>query len=1555
MDMHERVVLGLDIGSVSIAAVTVGYDGVVRERLYGAHGGNLAAALDRIDAEMDLGAVTGVAMTGRPLPDIRCDVRYEEQVATLESVRSRYPGAGAVLVVGGEKYALSRFGTAGEYEGTKVNSGCAAGTGSFLDQQAGRLGLAGTPELASLALANTAEPPRVATRCAVFAKTDLIHAQQEGYSLAAISDGLCRGLARNLADSLFGSVSIDGPVVFTGGVALNDAVFSQLATLTGHSFIRDSEAPWHGAIGAALLFIREGRAGAPFGGAAALRQVIPLDRATFFPPLELKLSQYPDFSADGHYEVTVSGHGGRPGQVVEVDVYGELPSPCQVWLGIDIGSTSTKAALVDAGNTMVAGFYTRTAGRPVEAFQALLEAIDGLGKKSGSAIDIRGLATTGSGRKFVGGIAGADLVLDEISAHARAAVQLDPDVDTIIEIGGQDSKFTTLSDGRVTSSIMNNVCAAGTGSFVEEQAHKLGVPLADYAGLTDGVRAPRVSDRCTVFMERDMNNLLAAGCTVPEVLAAALHAVRENYLGKVAAGKTIGKKVFFQGATARNRSLVAAFEQKLGRPILVSKFCHLTGAYGAALALLDDRAAAVSTAAAGTDGAVSSESLVAAGTAFRGLDLYNVDIPVRSEVCDLCGNHCKLSVTSVAGQNVAFGFLCGRDYDSAAFVARKSPVPKLSEVRADAERAGLAAASVTGGPGSGTGAGGTVRGTGPQAGKQNLAGLAAATPDSSASNHSPRSAGASRPAVGLPMALTMVEDIGFWKVFFKALDIPVVVDSGRDNKVALGKSRAGAEFCAPMASFFGHAVSLLDRADYVFVPFILEKKETGEEGKRQYCYSTQFAAPLTSQLGDAGCFIMPMVQSGYTSFKVKDELHRALNAKEGLTCSWEEVSAAWERAERYRDARQSRLYDLFEQRPRIDGVEIAILGRPYSVLPAGMNKGIPDMVTDRGLPVWYMDMLEPEPLEASNIVPLIREIPWEYGKTILRVAERVARTPGLYPTLVTSFKCSPDSFVLDAFRSLMDAYGKPYLVLELDEHDSAVGYETRVESAIRSFRNHYQTERRAEGRNPQLVGRQPEAQTVRTGAVSSAASGAGSSARSGGGSESGNAIVPDRFAAVNPRYGTSLKGKKLLVPFWDDLASPLLAATLRSAGVDAMVMEETPETIRASLSTNNGQCLPLNAIAESFMHTVRVHGLDPAGCAVWIARSNWACGIPLYPHQIKSIFDSSAGGFERASVYVGELSFMEISPLAAVDAYQAYLFAGLIRRLGNRIRPYEQVKGMTDAVTKRALEVLLPVFGDRRKSKVQAAEEVVNLFESIPYDRSIRKPLVALFGDFYVRDNPVMNQDVTRYVEDHGGEVVSMPYNQYAKMISDTYFSRWTKERRYADLFKFNALLAASRVLEKAYYRVFGRLLEEPDLEFGDSSESILSRYGVTIEHSGESAENLLKTWYIKKNFPEVSLFVQLSPVFCCAGLVTEAMNRRIEEVTGVPVVSLTYDGTGGGKTDVLAAYLQYPRDTTGRGQICSGGGKPGQRAGSDAGKGTKKAQPAIPERAMDASGALTG
>ena len=195
-----------------------------------------------------------------------------------------------------------------------------------------------------------------------------------------------------------------------------------------------------------------------------------------------------------------------------------------------------------------------------------------------------GAGTTGSGRKLVGHVIGADLVVNEITAHLSGAAHVDPNVDTIFEIGGQDSKYICAKDGRIFDSNMNYVCAAGTGSFVEEQAKKLGLKLEEIGDVVMGIAPPVTSDRCTVFMEQDVDRLLRQGYTREECMAAVLCSVVKNYFTKVVGRRRVSReRIFFQGATARNKGLVAAFENLMNVEMVVSPYCHVMGSYGAAL------------------------------------------------------------------------------------------------------------------------------------------------------------------------------------------------------------------------------------------------------------------------------------------------------------------------------------------------------------------------------------------------------------------------------------------------------------------------------------------------------------------------------------------------------------------------------------------------------------------------------------------------------------------------------------------------------------------------------------------------------------------------------------------------------------------------------------------------------------------------------------------------------------------------------------------------------------------------------------------------------------
>jgi len=1250
-------------------------------------------------------------------------------------------------------------------------------------------------------------PPQIASRCAVFARTDLIHAQQEGYGLPEICKGLCQGLANIVADTLTAGGPVAEPLILAGGVAKNLAVRAHLEERLGVHLTVDEHAHLYGALGAALCLLQETESAR--GPEFKIRSMADLDtrehteREYHHPPLVLELSDYPLFRSERRYDY-------RPrrvanGHPVEVDLYRKFArgETCRVQLGVDVGSTSTKAVLLGEEGEVLAGLYTRTAGRPITAMQAVFEAIDSLSGDAGVTFEILGAGTTGSGRRLIGAVIGADLIIDEITAHARAAFELDPAIDTIFEIGGQDAKFTTLHDGMVTSAVMNTVCAAGTGSFIEEQAGRLDIALADYPEAVEGARAPLASDRCTVFMQRDLDHLLASGYSVPEVLATVLHSVRENYLRKVAREGSIGSRIAFQGATAKNRALVAAFEQRLGKPIHVSRFCHLTGALGVAhLLAAEDRTT----------------------TGFRGVRLFAEEIPVRNEICQLCRNHCKIVSAEIMGEVAAYGFLCGRDYDLEKFVNSNRSGFDLLKVRRRTLRA--------------------------------------------------RAREAPRPGltIGLPAALTVFDQLELWRGFFHRLRIKVVTSEGLKAPVLAGKRLMRAEFCAPMAAWHGHVESLLDRADYVFVPVSLEARHKENGRLRQYCYYSQYASTLVDTL-DPEKIIQPLISHGLGDFQTKIQLFMALKPILPEGVGFTQVSSAYSEALVDDEERREELKAVMRRETdylpenadghrhaeRGEDMAVVLLGRPYACLDPHMNKGIPRIIGTLGVKTFFQDMLTYTAADVASIDGLLDQVHWHYAARILEAGLVVARTPGLYPIFVTSFKCAPDSMTIEFFRRILDAEGKPYLILELDEHDSSLGYETRIEAAVRSFRNH---------------------------------SGAPSTATR-------------KSLPIVPRLSRQLDGRIVFLPNWDRLSCTLLAANLRREGIDVRVLPEDDLTIRRGLRNNTGQCIPLNAIVEGFFSAVHAQGLDPAKTALWAIDSRVACNIGMFPGFIKAQFEARGGGFEKAMVYLGNLACTDISVRAALNTYFAYMFGGMLRRMACRVRPYELHPGEADAAMEAGLEIFEAAF-ERGTHREEALREVVDLFARI--ETGVRdRPKVAIFGDLYVRDNDVMSQDLIRFIERHGGEVITTPYSEYVKIVAPAYFQRWFREIRLLTMVTNGSLLLTAKTLERQYLDEFGRVLgPAPVARPEKSPREILVEFGITDRHGGESMDNILKIFHIIETDPDVSLFVQANPAFCCPSLVTEAMADRIRERTGIPVVTVTYDGTAAPQNNPIIPYLTY-------------------------------------------------
>jgi len=403
-------------------------------------------------------------------------------------------------------------------------------------------------------------------------------------------------------------------------------------------------------------------------------------------------------------------------------------------------------------------------------------------------------------------------------------------------------------------------------------------------------------------MERDINNYLNKGFTVNEILASVLHSVRENYLKKVAVEATIGNHICFQGATAKNKALVAAFEAKLGKEIFVSKYCHLTGALGLTHLLAE-------------------EHTVKSG--FRGLELYKNEIPVRIETCQLCNNHCKIRLAEISGEKVAYGFLCGRDYDTKKFI--------------DSNISGF-----------------------------NLVG------ERGKHFHVPKSKNSQSPfKIGIPASLHMFEEVSLWKRFFNNLSIQTLTSETFDDPVKTGKRLAGAEFCAPMEAMYGHISWLAEKVDYIFLPIYLETRDKEHEAERNYCYYTQFSPSLVSAIGHGQIrekCIMPFLNYSKGLSYIRKELWNCLKPLSNHTFTYPELNEAFDEALNFYNRKKDSLKSVFTRSfDDSNDISVLLLGRPYLVLSPHMNKGIPDIFGGMGIKTFFQDM--------SKSIILIPEIP----------------------------------------------------------------------------------------------------------------------------------------------------------------------------------------------------------------------------------------------------------------------------------------------------------------------------------------------------------------------------------------------------------------------------------------------------------------------------------------------------------------------------------------------------------------------------------------------------
>jgi predicted CoA-substrate-specific enzyme activase len=652
--MHSKFFLGIDVGSITIKTALLNADCSVLSESYDRIKGDpldgLLIRLQALAAEYPDSRIKAAAITGnggKQIAETLGALFVNEILAQSTYAGHYYPDVRTIIEMGGEDaklITLTADGTSGsvKIEDFSMNAACAAGTGSFLDQQAIRLHLT-IEQFSDLAL-KSKTPPRVAGRCSVFAKSDMIHLQQIATPDYDIVAGLCYAMARNFKATVGKGKKFPAPVLFQGGVAANLGMrraLRDVLKLSEHELTVPASFATSGAIGAALMARERRGQAAVYRGAPALAALRSRDAgrtASGMARLSPPMAVMPNPSKDG----TPGGNG-----LIEA------------YLGVDVGSVSTNVVVIDKNRKVLSKRYLPTAGRPIEAVKKGLAEV---AAEIGGLVKILGAGTTGSGRYLTGDMIGADVVRNEITAQATASAAIDPQVDTIFEIGGQDSKYISLRNGAVVDFEMNKACAAGTGSFLEEQAERLGIRIKqEFETKALCADSPcRFGERCTVFMESDLVHSMNKGASVDELTAGLAYSIAYNYLNKVKAGKPVGDRIFFQGGVAANKAVVSAFEIITGKSITVPPHHEVTGAIGAAILAMRHSSGR---------------------SKFKGFDLSKRAYTVTTFECAACANRCDIKQVSFDGEKPLFyGSRCEK-YDVKKKDMATSALPDLFSVR----------------------------------------------------------------------------------------------------------------------------------------------------------------------------------------------------------------------------------------------------------------------------------------------------------------------------------------------------------------------------------------------------------------------------------------------------------------------------------------------------------------------------------------------------------------------------------------------------------------------------------------------------------------------------------------------------------------------------------------------------------------------------------------------------------------------------------------------------------------------------------------------------------
>lgn len=1256
-----KIHAGLDVGSTTVKVVALDENENVIFSVYRRHKSDVKLTVKQVLIELyeQVGNATvrmNVTGSGGMFVEKNLGITFiQEVIAGTKAIREFLPHTDVIIELGGEDSKITYL--SGNVE-QRMNSICAGGTGAFIDQMANLLDTdaSGLNELAY----GFEKLYPVASRCGVFAKTDIQALMNDGASNEDIAMSVFQSVVNQTISNLACGRPIEGNITFLGGPLhflenLRERFIETLGD-DGNTFTTPENGQLYVAMGAAL----EARDNAEN---ISLQELI--DRINSGVILEDEEEEMktlePLFDSEDDYQAFLEDHK------TDKEVYGDLATyKGPVYLGVDAGSTTSKMVLIGEDNQILFTHYSNNKGKPLEH---VLENLLHIYEEMNEDTYIASSGITGYGEDFIKSALNIDNGEVETIAHYTAAHYFNPDVDFILDIGGQDMKAMHISNGVIDSIQLNEACSSGCGSFLSTFAASVGMTVEEFQQVALYARNPAdLGSRCTVFMNSKVKQAQKEGAEVGDIAAGLCYSVIKNAIQKVIKVRdpeNLGENLVVQGGTFYGDAILRTFERITGRKTTRPSIAGLMGAMGMAL--------------------IAKDRSTGASKIKTPAELQEFSYTQKSARCGICSNNCALTINIFSdGGRYISGNRCER---GAGIKREDNGLPNLYKYKYDRMFNHY---------------------------------------DNVDENH------AKFPAVGIPRVLNMYENYPFWHTFFTKLGFPVVLSSESDRQTyEKGIGYISSEtVCYPAKISHGHIEDLVEKdVKFVFYPSVFYEHKEFEKSDHQINCPVVIGFPEVIQNNVSSLeknnvtFMYPFV-----SFKDQKTITSRLTEVfdqfeiDGQDYHIDKkfiknaVDAAWQEQQEFNeDIRREgkRALDWVNAEEGRKGIVLA--GRPYHI-DGEVNHGIPDLINGMGIAVLSEDAV------AFNIEDMSQDLrvldQWVYHSRLYRAAEFLADQPNLELVQLNSFGCGLDAVTTDQVQEILEAKGRIYTVLKIDEVSNLGAAKIRIRSLVQA------STKEDKGFTP-----------------------------------------ADRDEIQAPKkavYTKEMKedGYTILVPAMAPDHFKILEGALSSEGYNFEFLEKVDtKVIDAGLKyVNNDSCYPSITVVGQMMEALESGKYDPDRTALLMTQTGGACRASNYVAYIRKALEDM--GYPQIPVIALSAQGIETSPgleinLGLLNKGAYSIIAGdLIMRVSNATRPYEVNEGQTERTKEKWISKFTEwVKHPKKREFKKLTKQCVEDFDRIPR-KDIVVPKAGIVGEILVKYLPEANNYLQELLEAEGAEVI---------------------------------------------------------------------------------------------------------------------------------------------------------------------------------------------------------